>query len=275
MTHRLSALVGLCLGLAGASGAAQAHEFWISPQTYAVPPGGSITADFRVGENLSGSSYAYLDMRSTRLAFQTPRGAERIAARTGDRPALSAVAAPVQDGLVVIVHETTDSTLTYREWEKFVNFVEHKDFAGALERHAARGLPETGFEETYRRFAKALVKVGSGAGSDAPTGMETEIVALANPYTDDLSAGLPVRVLYQGAPRADAQVELFEKDAEGAVTVTRLRTDGDGVARLPVQPGREYLADAVVLRETGNDDPEAGPVWHSLWAALTFAIPVQ
>lgn len=251
---------------------ATAHEFWISPQTYAVPQGGSITAAFRVGENLKGSSYSYIDRRSARLAFQTGEGTADVPARVGDRPALDAVPAPVRDGLVVIVHETTDSTLTYRDWQKFLNFVDHKDFTGVLERHAARGLPQEGFRETYRRFAKALVAVGDGAGSDAPTGMETEIVALANPYTDDLSGGLAVRVLYQGAPRADAQVELFEKSGD-TVDVTLHRTDAEGVALLPVKAGYEYLVDAVVLRDTGIDDAEAGPVWHSLWASLTFAVP--
>jgi uncharacterized GH25 family protein len=181
----------------------------------------------------------------------------------------------VRDGLVVIVHETSDSTLTYTEWDKFIDFVEHKDFDSALAAHAARGLPETGFKESYRRYAKALIAVGSGAGSDAPTGLETEIVALANPYTDDLSGGLPVRVLYQDAPRADAQVELFEKGPDEAVVVTLHRTDAEGVARLPVKPGYEYLVDAVILRDTGNDDTETGPVWHSLWAALTFATPAE
>lgn len=268
MKYRLSSLLGLCL----CAGPLAAHEFWISPETYAVPPAGSITAAFRVGENLKGSSYSYLDRRTERLGFVTPEGPAEVPVRLGDRPALDAVPAPVEDGLVVIVHETVDMTLTYREWQKFINFVEHKDFEGALDRHAERGLPQEGFEETYRRFAKSLVAVGDGAGSDAPTGMETEIVALSNPYTDDLSNGIAVQVLYQGAPRADAQVELFEK-AGDTVEVTLHRTDADGIAVLPVQPGHEYLVDAVVLRETGIDDPEEGPVWHSLWASLTFAVP--
>jgi len=67
--------------------------------------------------------------------------------------------------------------------------------------------------------------------------MLTEIVALANPYTDDLSAGLPVQVFYDNAVRADAQVELFAKSADGSVEITTYRTDANGIATLPVQPG--------------------------------------
>ena len=116
------------------------------------------------------------------------------------------------------------------------------------------------------------IAVGDGAGADREAGLETEIVALANPYTDDLSDGLPVRVLYQGAPRADAQVELFAKSPEGEVEITLLRTDAEGVALLPVTPGQVYLADAVVVRPL-EPVAEDDPVWESLWASLTFKVP--
>jgi hypothetical protein len=119
----------------------------------------------------------------------------------------------LEDGLAVLVHETTDSTLTYREFDKFVNFIKHKDFEGLPEAHLARGLPEVGFVESYRRFAKSLIAVGSGAGQDRPVGLEIEIVALSNPYTDDLSEGMAVQVLLNAAPRADVQVEVFSRPA--------------------------------------------------------------
>ncbi|MGR3640587.1 MAG: DUF4198 domain-containing protein, partial [Alterinioella nitratireducens] len=60
---------------------------------------------------------------------------------------------------------------------------------------------------------------------------------MANPYTDDLSDGFPVLVLLEGEPRADVQVELFDRDPDGEVTVTLHRTDAEGRAVLPVEPG--------------------------------------
>ena len=103
--------------------------------------------------------------------------------------------------------------------------------------------------------------------------MEIEIVAVKNPYTDDLSGGMVVDVIYDGAARADAQVVVFEKAPGGDVTKTAVRTNDSGRATFPVNPGHEYLVDSVVVRSTGNDDPEAGPVWRSLWASLTFEVP--
>jgi len=134
----------------------------------------------------------------------------------------------------------------------------------------ARGLPDNGFIEIYTRYAKALVGVGDAQGADAETGMETEFIALTNPYTDDPTKGMAVQLLYQGKPRANTQIEIFERDTENNVVVTYARTDTQGQALIPTLAGHTYLLDAVVLREpvSGSD-----AVWETLWAALTFAVP--
>jgi hypothetical protein len=173
----------------------------------------------------------------------------------------------------VIAYEATTARVGYETLEKFASFAAHKDFDGAVPRHRARGLPETDFGEAYSRHVKALVAVGDGAGQDRALGLATEIVALENPYTFGGSA-LPVQVLYRQDPRPDAQVELFEKAPDGRVAITYHRTDARGIARLPVKPGHEYLADAVVLREPGAQlAQDRDVVWETLWAALTFAVP--
>jgi hypothetical protein len=265
---RILVLAALLLAFAPA---ARAHEFWLSPEAWTVAPGDSLVVRLRVGETFKGPSYIYNPARFARFEVIAGGQARPVEGRVGDDPALAAPAPA--EGLAIVVHETTDSQLIWTEWEKFRGFVAHKDFPGVLEAHAARGLPQTGFRETYRRYAKALVAVGDGAGADRAVGLETEIVALANPYADDLSAGLPLRVLRAGAPRADAQLELFDRAPDGSVSVTLHRTDADGRVTVPVTPGHEYLADAVMLDAIGTDDPAAGPVWQSLWASLTFAVP--
>ncbi|MEM1077920.1 MAG: DUF4198 domain-containing protein [Pseudomonadota bacterium] len=249
---------------------AWSHEFWISPEAYQIPPGGQIIAELRVGEKLKGAGYPFIPARTER--FEILQGDQKIetGAQIGDRPALNReMPAP---GLAIVIHETADNRLTYREWKKFVAFTDHKDFAWAQEAHQTRGLPETGFVETYRRYGKSLVAVGNGNGADMAVGLETEIVALANPYTDDLTGGLPVRVLHLGAPRQDVQVEFFARAPDGTVTVSLHRTDEAGVAVLPMSPGTEYLVDAVII-EALDPTEERDPVWHTLWASLTFQTP--
>ena len=266
----------LCAALSTIPLGAQAHEFWISPDAYVVGPDDLVTAALRNGEGFVGSSFSYIPGRTARFDMVVDGEARPVPARIGDNPAFAVAEFP--EGLLTIVHETTDSTLTYTPrdgrsgWERFVTFTEHKAMEGAPEEHLARGLPREGVTERYRRFVKALIAVGDGEGADAPAGLRTEIVAEANPYTDDLSDGLPVRVLLEGEPRADAQVELFERAPDGTVAITTHRTDGGGRAVLPVRAGHEYLADAVALLPLDPDE-NAGAQWQTLWAALTFAVP--
>jgi uncharacterized GH25 family protein len=252
------------------AGTASAHEFWIDAEAWQVPAGETLRADIRVGETLEGAAYSFVPPNFRRFEIVQDGETVAVTGRPGDRPALN-MAAP-GDGLATVVHVTKDYNLTYSEWDKFTAFCAHKDFVGVLERHAARGLPQTGFRETYSRHAKALIAVGDGAGQDVNAGLEVEIIALANPYTDDLSGGMPVQVFYQGAPQADVQVELFERAADGSVAVTTTRTDAEGRALLAVRPGHMYLADHVVMREL-QPAAEGDPVWESLWASLTFSVP--
>jgi hypothetical protein len=263
---RLLAL-GLLLALP-----AKAHEYWIEPTAYVIPGNGTVIASLFNGQNFEGTEFPFLPQAFKRFDLALADRLAPVTGRMGDRPALQMP--PLGEGLHVAVFETPGNIVEYAEFDMFKRFVEHKDFAGALEAHAARGLPETGFSEFYTRHSKALIAVGSGQGADRAFGLETEIVALANPYTDDLGGQMPVRVLYQGAPRADVQVELFAKAPDGTVVVTLHRTDADGVAQLPVVAGHSYLVDAVVLREPSPVLAlRSGAVWESLWAALTFAVP--
>ncbi len=258
----------LALGMLTTAVPAQAHEFWISPGSYQVAPGTAITLTTRVGENFKGGSGIYNPNRFARYDAFTAAGEMPVTGRIGDNP----VTLDAPEGLVTVVHETLDLSLRYTDPAKWQAFVDHKAFDGAMARHAARGLPDAGFVEAYRRFAKSLVAVGDGAGFDRQVGLRTEILALDNPYTTDRSS-IRVQVFLQNAPRVNAQVEIFDKAPDGTVTVSLTRTDGRGMAVVPVTPGHSYLVDAVTLVETANNDPAAGPVWQSLWAALTFAVP--
>ena len=255
----------LILAFVAAANPLAAHEFWISAPDYQVDTGAPVVANIRVGESFKGNAHPYLTRNTER--FDIVSGGEVLdpGAVLGDRPVLET---PLPEGLNVVVYETRDSRLTYNSMEKFMNFVEHKAFEGFPERHEARGLPSEGFVETYRRYAKSLIAVGDGAGADAPVGMDTEIVALANPYTDDVSEGLPVRVLLHGEPRVNAQVETYAKGPDGQVLVKLTRTDENGVSVISVAAGWEFMVDAVVLEEAEGD-----AAWHSMWANLTFKVP--
>ncbi|UWQ80910.1 DUF4198 domain-containing protein [Leisingera sp. S132] len=260
----------VCAGLTLGAAPVLSHEFWIEPEKYQVKSGETMVAKLRNGQEFKGAEQPYLDHRIARFeVFQSGTALPYIG-RMGDMPAFSGD--PMPDGLAVLIHQTRPQTITYDSWEEFQAFVDHKAFGDIQTQHRARGLPDAGFTEQYTRHAKALVAIGSGSGADQAAGLETEIVALANPYTDDMAGGLPVRVLYQGKPRPEAQIEVFDKSPDGAVTISTQPTDEKGEAIVSVAPGHSYLLDAVVLRPAPAGEDY---VWESLWAALTFAVPTR
>ena len=252
---------------------ASGHEFWISPADYTVGQGEEIVANLRVGQQFDGRKLAFIPANFAQFRLVQGNSDVPVKSRIGERPAMHQVAPA--EGLWIIVHETTDNRLGYGDDDAqlFVDFVNHKDLKDVLAAHKARGLPDVGFVENYRRFAKSLVAVGHGAGSDRVVGLRTEIVAMSNPYEPGFDGNMRVRVLFEGAPRPGAQVELFERGADGTVRVGTFRTDDDGYARFPVVAGREYLADAVKMLPLQPDDIDNDAVWYSLWASLTFLVP--
>ncbi len=238
-----------------------------------MAPGSAIRADFKNGQEFKGNSLSFFDRSSTRFDLAVGDKITPLTPRNGDRPALDTMA-PESDALVVVLHEKASATLTYREWAKFAKFAAHKDFANAQADHDAAGWPREGFKERYSRHVKALVGVGSGEGADQAYGLATEFIALTNPYAADFDGQMSVALTYQDAPRADVQVEVFDRAPDDTVTISLHRTDSGGKVTVPVTPGHDYLFDAVVLRPAADagSDP-AAPVWETLWAALTFSVP--
>ncbi len=249
-----------------------AHEFWIEPQAYQVAPDGRMIADVVNGQEFAGNRQPYLPQRFAHFVDFAGGKVANVSGRPGDTPALDAPATP--EGLHVIAYQSRNATVDYETWEKFQNFVDHKDLGDVLTRHRARGLPEANFIEVYSRYSKSLIGVGDAAGSDVRTGLETEIVALTNPYTDDLSSGMRLQLFYRQDVRANEQIEIFEKSASGAVNIFLVRTDAQGIATVPVKPGHSYMADAVVLREpNASVAADTRAVWETLWANLTWGVP--
>jgi len=262
----------LVLVFALIAGPAVAHELWLEPEAFAIGPDTEMTAAIVNGEGFVGQAFPYLPQRFVAFVNFSADGAAPVDGRIGDYPAVR-IPDPTE-GLNVLAYRSRDSQVTYDDWDTILAFVEHKGLDTFLAEHAARGFTEEPFTETYSRYSKSLIGVGDGAGADLRTGLETEIVALTNPYTDDLSDGMSFQLWYGDAPRADVRFEVYERGPDDAVSLSFHTTDADGKVTVPVRPGHEYMADAVVVREPSAERAEAsGAIWESLWANMTWAVP--
>lgn len=272
--YRTRLCVFFCAALACAP-MTYAHEFWIEPVEFQVEKDDPVVANLRNGQLFEGTAQSFSERSNTRLDVVIGNDVSPVSGRLGDRPAIQ-LPPTTRDGLLILAHEATSSSLTYKEWPKFLKFVDHKDFKEAVATHEARGWEKEGFKELYTRHSKALIAVGGGEGADRTLGLATEFVALDNPYSAGFDGTLDIELLYDGAPRGDAQIEVYERTPENEVTVTITRTDTQGRAEIPVQAGMEYLLDAVVLRPVAGATTVAeGPVWETLWASMTFAVPAR
>lgn len=252
---------------------ALAHEYWIAPESFRLAPQASLRADLVNGQKFHGHALPYLPRQAPRLELWQDGKGRPVEARAGDRPAIH-TSAP--DGLAVLVYQSAISTVTYREWQKFEGFVEHKDLGVTRAAHDAAGYPEADFREAYTRFSKSLVAIGSAAGEDLAVGMEAELVALANPYQHEGGEAfdLPVKLIYQGTPMPDHQIEIFERAPDDSVKISTTHTDAEGIASVTVSPGHVYMLDSVILRAPAPEiAQEYEAIYETLWANLTFEVP--
>ncbi|MEL7543246.1 MAG: DUF4198 domain-containing protein [Pseudomonadota bacterium] len=257
---------------------------WIAPERFSLPSGAVARADIKNGEKFSGAALYYNPEGAVRLERHSDDTRVTLDGRLGDTPAITTK--PLSDGLHVLVYQSKPTDIYYGEFEKFARFASQKGFVDIAARHDARNIPRDGFREVYARFAKALVLVGDRVSDavDGPVGLETEIVALdpigalgqadndGLSQSDDLT--FRVKVLYREKPRVNAQVEVFAKAQDGQVVASKVMTDAEGIAIIPVRRGVRYLLDAVVLRRPDAARAETfRAVWETLWASLTFEVP--
>lgn len=106
--------------------------------------------------------------------------------------------------------------------------------ADGLYRNATRRLRPDAAESFWSgKFAKAI------SGADAPwqqvLGHELELVPLSDPVKTKPGEALKVRVLFRGKPLPDAEVERGDgKTVVAEKDIPKFRTDGDGVAAIPI-----------------------------------------
>lgn len=255
-----------------------AHEFWLEPHGYSVAVGETIVADLRNGQDFKGGAYPYVDEYFTRFDVITRKGASQVPGRRGDYPAVTMKAET--GGLHVFAYASTENDLVYVKFEKFEKFVTGKDMAWVLDQHEAKGLPTEKVKEWYYRYAKSLVKVGSGAGRDVLVGMPIELVAEINPYSTD--ADPRFRLYRDGKPMPDFEVQIwnFPPKEGGAAAATgttkaiatRLRTDATGRVTIPRAEGGEFLVNAVQMIEPDATQTAQGVHWVSIWGTTTYFI---
>ena len=255
---------------------AQAHEFWLEAKDFTLDKGQPLEANIKVGQKLVGSSYPFSPDSFEQFDMIQGDVQAPVKSNDGDYPAVNEEV--LADDLVVLAYTSKPRSLRYNTITigKFEPFLKKEGIPWVIESHQQRGLPEKGFTEAYSRFAKSLIKSGSGAGDDQAVGLEFELVMQSNPYTET-EGDLSVKLLWEGKPFPDAQLNVFfkpEQSPDDEINRVLYKTDQQGVASIPrpAERGVMLLNAVHMIEPDAKTMLKTGAVWESLWASTTFAI---
>jgi uncharacterized GH25 family protein len=251
-----------------------AHDLWLVPARFVVTPGAKVAVSLNTGDTFPVSEVAVRTERIERAALVTAAGSTPLASFRADaNSTLVEVTAPRAEGGAV-VEVVLKPVATKQPRASFDEFVRHEGLdavAAALAREPRRRDEE---RRTYAKYAKTLLRVGGGKGTvdlyRRPLGHRLEIVPDADPYALRPGEALPVRLLFDGKPLADARLVVGSTDAATATQskMPGVRTDAGGRAllRLSNSGGAHYVHALHMIPAVGRTDVE----WESFWATLTF-----
>lgn len=129
------------------------------------------------------------------------------------------------------------------------------------------------FVESYRRYAKSLIAYNGVGGKDKKTGLLFEFVLSNNPYGELKDNMIEAILYYKKRPYPQNLVSIFIKEESGKIHMKQVSTDDKGRFLFSVKPGETYLLDSVIILPKKGNPSKKEPIWHSIWASTTFAIP--
>lgn len=271
----------LLLGLLGSAAVpAMAHDFWVEPQQYWLPPGVVTPLTLQVGHGPYRQRSPIPLRRITRFSALSPAGAsldlrDRLHPGGVDDGSL----AFKEPGTYVVVLQTDNRAQSHLPAIRFNDYLQVEGLTPALAERKRLGRMDSDGSEIYSRHAKALVQV-AGADADAgragtsrwvtePSGLPLEIVPEISPYSQPRPPTLPVRVLYQGRPLSGALVKLTELEHDAEPFETH-RTDGVGRAVFTLPGAGTWLLNVIwtaPLPKTSETD------FETVFASLSFGFP--
>lgn len=238
---------------------AQAHEFWLAPDSYTPAEGDQVQIHWRVGEYFLGSELIYLPNRTHAMGVIVDGRRESYEPRFAAKPVFE-LAMPKANSVIVYT-ESSDYSLQYEAVEDFNEFIRLDRLTALITEASA--MQTTPIKERYRRHAKTIVQGTAGVLTDQRVGMTYEWLI---EWQQNGIRG----VLFQGETLMQQRpVSLFWRDSLGGVEVFTAFTDANGeVAFSDLRPG-EYLLNAIDMITPNNT---ADGAWYSHWVSTTFYV---
>jgi len=171
-----------------------------------------------------------------------------------------------------VVGVSTHPRVLRLEAEDFNSYLATEGVPAILELRRRNGELDRPARERYSKHVKALLQVGAATSGEygSVLGYPAEIVPLANPYELRSGDTLGVRALVDGAPVPDLVLIAGGRTAaDSAIAETQVKTDGAGMARVPLQSAGQWYVKFIHMTPLRGD---TAADYESKWATLTFEV---
>lgn len=245
---------------------ARSHDFWIRPSRHHAAAGEVVKVHLKVGEHMKGDPVRRNPARMEAFVAVGPFGVQPLPGLDGSDPA--GLLKTGDPGTYVLAYRGRPSRLELPA-AKFEAYLREEGLESVIAQRRAAGTSSQPGREHFIRYAKALVQVGDrrDTGFGRTLGLRLELVPEVNPQVPAAARGLPVRLLFEGAPLPGAKL-VAQLEGEPALQVT-VRSDAEGRAVLPLErPGRWMVKAVHMVPVKGEPDAD----WESLWASLSFEV---
>lgn len=260
-----------------ASSAAQAHEFWLMPQSFNVPLAQPFQLELRVGAGWPGETLGRNPDYIERFGLLDANGERRIGGQPGGDPAGMVTAKTA--GAAWAVFRSKHSAITL-EAPKFESYLRDEGLENIIEARRLSGTSDAPGREVYSRCAKSLLGAGTRAGAVAKTpaaflqrrtGLTLELVPKTDPQQLRGGGAFTLQLLYLNQPLRDALVKALPQTAAGETKTAQItgRTDEQGRVTLPLSQGGVWLINTVHMVPA---PPQYNADWESVWSSLTFEV---
>jgi Domain of unknown function (DUF4198) len=262
----------LAFALALTATTARAEDYWLEFQPLQPEAGSELAVSLWLGKDfVPEAQQAMQQARTVALRHISRVGDVDLLPRTreGVLPLLRLRLASPGGHLLSLERDAARVQLRARTFNRYL---EDEGLLAALEHRKRAGELWHRGNERYTRYVKAFVQVG-----DVADGVSTQVVGQRLELVPDrdlagLKAGerIGMRVLFEGRPLANAQVEAFVRGGSGGATAGQLgSTDASGRVEFTVSgPGTVLVRTVHMQRCVGCSD---GAQWESFWAAYSFA----